>query len=837
MDTTPPTITVLAAPPSEPDSWTTNTQPTFSAQITDDYRVDWSSLGVYLETYDAGNFGEYLTPTSLDTGTGCFACTPNAPLPEGHYWLEVWVKDVASNGNPNGNWAELVRECIVETGPPVISNLYPPNGSYVYDPQPIIQAEISDAGAGVNWERFQVTLDEALITPNLNEGSFRFYEPTLQPGWHYVDITVYDLAEHQAHANWCFKYVEDIAPTVQNVSPPDGSWVYNDPNPIISGEVWSETSAIDWSTMYVAVDDVSIWPPGGAEHNVIGSTFVCQPRVRLWTGTHSVYAAVCDIAGNWAEKEWSFTYVDTEPISFMNLAPAEWSSLYNTPAPTISADIYGHSAAINWSSLFMLVDARQVIPTQDGAHIAYTTSSLAAGQHYVWITIHDNAGNFGQIGWYFYTIADTTAPVITHLSPGPTSVIYDSDWLLIYASFSDGQDGFDFSSVSGIEPSSAKIYIDNQDTPLDNTYAWDIGANAFSTPLPAGDHFVKIVVADKAGNSASRTSYFAVVATPNLVVYISPTYGALPLLWTATACVYPGMGEDPIDVTADTGIVWTGGPATGAGPHYVIPVGATLGDYSITVSATYTTTGVGDRSLGARSRALAAGLVLSGSATRRLSIKQPPSGGDPRAAEETPPPPGQPPPAADAAFSGVSKGGSADDFGFDFDYTLNLDANRRYIQHVKTTVYVCRSGENGPLTWTLDMVDHVSGEPNAIDSHKFWKTALVAEGFLQRNTYGYFDVLMSVIIYDAGPAVAPFGHATWAGDPLFGGVGPTQWHLHKRGATMKPAPDTPPPLPPGSKQVGHVDHHWCAGYQWPLGGWLEIWTFNPPPQSPNYETP
>jgi hypothetical protein len=63
-------------------------------------------------------------------------------------------------------------------------------------------------------------------------------------------------------------------------------------------------------------------------------------------------------------------------------------------------------------------------------------------------------------------------------------------------------------------------------------------------------------------------------------------YGSLPLIWLADVYV-KDQNQNWTDVTSSCSIAWTGGPAPGHSPEYVVPDSTSAGDYTITATATF----------------------------------------------------------------------------------------------------------------------------------------------------------------------------------------------------------------------------------------------------------
>ncbi|MGD0092879.1 MAG: FlxA-like family protein [Planctomycetota bacterium] len=98
-----------------------------------------------------------------------------------------------------------------DTTPPTISNVYPADGSTVYDPWTIIQAQISDSGSGVDWSSLFVTFDGNDVTASpafaITATGFTYtLSPDVPAAIHTVEVSVKDNSGNPADVQWSFVY-------------------------------------------------------------------------------------------------------------------------------------------------------------------------------------------------------------------------------------------------------------------------------------------------------------------------------------------------------------------------------------------------------------------------------------------------------------------------------------------------------------------------------------------------------------------------------------------------------------------------------------------------------
>src|SRR3989344_1209643 len=108
--------------------------------------------------------------------------------------------------------------------------------------------------------------------------------------------------------------------------------------------------------------------------------------------------------------------------------PADGSTVFNNPRPTISAlldEVYGSNSGINKSNVSMRLDGVLVAPNVTNASINNSLDAivsftpgfdLANGNHQVYVNVTDNAGRFSSKTWNF-TINQTAPPNMTVYSP------------------------------------------------------------------------------------------------------------------------------------------------------------------------------------------------------------------------------------------------------------------------------------------------------------------------------------------------------------------------------------------------------------------------------------
>ena len=142
---------------------------------------------------------------------------------------------------------------------------------------------------------------------------------------------------------------------------------------------------------------------------------------------HTVFVSVADLAGNTANATWSFT-VDITPPSITDLTPPDGANV-TTPVPTISAVVADELSGVNPESIVMKLDGVEVEHTYDPStgKVSYTPSEpLAEGEHTVFLSASDKAGNTAEQTWSF-TIVRAARPPVAEIRLSASSKFIPAD--------------------------------------------------------------------------------------------------------------------------------------------------------------------------------------------------------------------------------------------------------------------------------------------------------------------------------------------------------------------------------------------------------------------------
>jgi parallel beta-helix repeat protein len=551
VDTTPPIITN----PQPPDASITNDNtPMISADYSDPSGIDVGSVVLEVDGIDV--------TLSATVTTSEVSYIPGTALPDGVHTVYLEVKDIY------GYLATATWSFTVDTLPPVITNLQPPDTSTTNDSTPTISADYSDPlGIDVNSVLLMVNGVNVTSFATVTAGDVSYLPGLALPdGIHTVYLEVRDNGGNLATATWSFT-VEATPPTITNLQPPDGSTT-NDNTTIISAD-YSDPSGINVSSVLLKFDGIDVT----SFATITASNVSFIPATVLPDGVHTVYLEVKDIYDNLATIMWNFT-VDTLAPIITNLQPPD-ASTTNDSTPIIAAD-YNDTGGINVSSVVLKVDGIDVtsFATVTASNITYIPGiTLSNDIHTVYLEVRDIYGNLATVTWNF--TVDTLPPIITNLQPPDLSTTNDSTPIF----------SADYSDLSGIDVSSVMLKVDGVDVTLSATVMASGVSYIPGVPISDGIHTVILEVKDNAGNLATIAWSFTVDATPPIITNLQPpdtstTNYSTPIIGVdysdlsginASSVV---LEVDSIDVTSFStvtagGVIYIPGVALSEGLHSV----------------------------------------------------------------------------------------------------------------------------------------------------------------------------------------------------------------------------------------------------------------------------
>jgi parallel beta-helix repeat protein len=366
IDITPPTIDNLQPPDT---STTTDNTPMIGASYDDVSGIDVGSVELKVD-------GVVVTPQILTTmGVGY---TPVSALSDATYNVELKVNDTY------GNQATSTWTFTVDTTPPTISNLQPPDASKTNDSTPNIGADYSDL-SGIDTASVVLKVDGIVVTPQTLTASGVSYTPAseLSDGSHDVELIVDDMYNNQATTTWSFT-VDSTPPSISNRLPSDTSKTDNN-IPIISAN-YSDVSGINTTSVVLKVDGIAVTP-----QTLTATDVEYAPTSALSDGNHDIELSVRDYANNLVTETWSFM-VDTTPPTAnpgLNIEINVGETVnFNGDA---SSDNIDATTQLNYT--WKIYKGGSLIATFYGIAPSYVFD--VAGEYEVNLMVRDSVGNEG----------------------------------------------------------------------------------------------------------------------------------------------------------------------------------------------------------------------------------------------------------------------------------------------------------------------------------------------------------------------------------------------------------------------------------------------------------
>lgn len=204
---------------------------------------------------------------------------------------------------------------------------------------------------------------------------------------------------------------------------------------------------------------------------------------------------------------------DTTAPVISSVTPAADSTV-TTARPTITVS-YSDNVAINTTGAKLTVDGADVTAsaTVTATATQYTPAAdLSQGSHTVYFEVKDTAGNAVNRTWAFTVTIDTTAPIISGLTPA-NETVSPSTSVSIGASYSDNV---------AINVSSVVLMVDSAAVIPTTVTATAV---SYSATLAEGTHTVSLTVKDTSGNAATSSWTFAVDTTAPAISSLVPANG------------------------------------------------------------------------------------------------------------------------------------------------------------------------------------------------------------------------------------------------------------------------------------------------------------------------
>ncbi len=424
-DTTPPTISNVAATPS---SVVEGNPINITAQVTDNVGVNSVKLTVKKVTTvnNTTSYEVVVNSTAMSDNNGTYYYEHIYEV--GSYIFEIYADDAAGNSALD-NSSSNTFEVTADTAAPVISNVKAtptstPQGGWVN-----ITAEVTDSGVGV---------DKVMVNITYPDGTYHNETMSLYNGTYYYNTT-YDAIGTYTFFVWAndtngnaissdagtFEITDGTAPVISDV------------NAAVNGLIVTITATIT-DNVGVSAATVTIYNSTGSElsgypqdmelTDAANNTYSFTSEA-LALGDYTYVITASDAAGNTAQSDvMNFSIVDTEPpvISDVTITPQSPTEGQDV---TITCTVTDN---VMVSSVTITIDGSTYNMSLSGGQYTYTVSSVTFGDHSFTINARDEAGNEATPYQGSFSAADAQAPVANPSSDNPTKANLGSKITISY---------------------------------------------------------------------------------------------------------------------------------------------------------------------------------------------------------------------------------------------------------------------------------------------------------------------------------------------------------------------------------------------------------------------
>jgi MYXO-CTERM domain-containing protein len=306
----------------------------------------------------------------------------------------------------------------------------------------------------------------------------------------------------------------DTTPPVVTVTAPTSGLATNDDTPTLSGTA-ADTGAGVTSLTVEVVDAMGMVVSSSTPTVAAGGTWSVDVST-LPDGAYTVRATALDGAGNSVIiTPVPFTVDTTAPAITLDV-PADDAQL-NDATPTISgtAEVGATLAVVVRDAAGMIVFTGAPVVAMNGAWSVDATT-LPDGAYTAQASATDAAGNAASSAAVSF-IVDTTAPVVTIISPANQAAIADSTPEIVGSTEPGATVVVELLDDAG-------AVLETFTVTADNMGAWTTAA---VMELADGDYTIRATATDLASNTGvAATSTFTVDATALPIAITAPTAGA-----------------------------------------------------------------------------------------------------------------------------------------------------------------------------------------------------------------------------------------------------------------------------------------------------------------------
>lgn len=371
---------------------------------------------------------------------------------------------------------------------PTVSIVSPTDGEYVKGVQPItVSAE--DGESGIDKVEFYIN---GILTSTDMEAPYEFSWSTTElfDGVYSIEAVAYDKAGNTNSASISV-IVDNTEPELSIISPESGTFV--------AGSVSVRFSVFDTNLLSVTYS-----VNGGAPVDITGEASFAIDTTTLTDGTHAIAVTATDKAGNSVTETLALVVDNTLP-SVSITAPADGDHLKDA----VIVNVTGNDANLDRTELYISGELVQTWTTGGTQTYGWDTSAYTDGSYTITLAVYDKAGNLATTE--ITVTVDNTAPIAEIREPTGAAYLKGTYEIAVY-----GHD----TNLDLME-----LYIDGDLVEIwtvgaTQTYTWD------TTTLTDGDHTIKLVVYDKAGNTVEKAVTVTVDNTLPTVSITAPADGA-----------------------------------------------------------------------------------------------------------------------------------------------------------------------------------------------------------------------------------------------------------------------------------------------------------------------
>ena len=445
-----------------------------------------------------------------------FTYTPAVALSDGEHMVAVEVTDA------NGRTAQTSTDFMVDIPGPTVAINSPAAGQMYDHDMPVVRGEFTGVGdvtvaLTVNGKEAEAKVEGNGFTYTPAEG--------LGEGEHTVAVEVTDANGKMAQATAIFTVEFPMASVMLHA--PAAGHTYSHGKPAISGEF----TGVGDVEVKLTVDGKDV------EAKVEGNQFSHTLADALGHGEHTVAVEVTDANGETAQTSAVFT-VDIPGPTVIVLSPASGQT-YDHGGPVIRGEFSGMTDVEVTTFTVNGEDAEPEI--NEDNQFTYTPDPvLGQGEHTVFVEVTDANKKTAQTSVVFNVKLDSTAPIISEVSPSGLVTLNKQDTL---------DENFAITIAAVItEPestiTSVKYVIDGQ-LPA-NSYPVERAGSKFEVTesFTPGKHTIKLMVTSEGGTREFSWQFTLEVDKA------APVISSI----TPTGTIHAGLPVVSVSATDDSGV-------------------------------------------------------------------------------------------------------------------------------------------------------------------------------------------------------------------------------------------------------------------------------------------